>query len=261
MRTTYGHSWAVSRTAWTFLFDDLGYGVPLPFEPDHPYTTTAERDACREQTHRLLVDAGLVRDGVIAPHARRLLSALAAGPVALVAMGALGKDVLLARACWDGQHAVLAQQTDADTVTVTEVGHPDLVDAVVRLVPDAEAARGTSVRVPVDGQADQVDVGDSIYNDFGPSAGSRAVTAMFSNGVSRCGAFIPVYEGTERPPVTWFDTVADDGPGIERWFGTTTTDAHGTPWTTYVPGGNSRICQALHAIAEPLRRRSDAHSV
>lgn len=245
-----GQSWSVSRTALTFLFDDLGHGVPLPFEPNHPYTTAGERDACREQTHREL--AGLVRD------ARRMLSTLANGPVAVVAMGALGEDVLLARACWDGQHAVLAQQTDADTVTVTEVDQPDLVNALVGLVPDAEAARGTSVRVPLDGPADQVDVGDSIYNDFGPSAESRAVAAMFGNGVSRCGAFVPVYEGTERPPVTWFDTVTEDGrgdTGIARWFATTTNDSHGTPWTTYVPGDNSRIRQALHAVVEPLRHR------
>jgi len=253
-----GHSWSVSRTALTFLFDDLGLGVPLPFEPNHPYTTAAERDACRERTHRELADAGLVRDGVIA---RRMLSTLARGPVALVAMGALGEDVLLARACWDGQNAVLAQQTDADTVTVTEIGHPDLIDAVVRLVPDAEAARGISVRVPLDGQADRVDAGESVYNDFGPSAGSRAVATMFGNGVSRCGAFVPVYEGTERLPVTWFDTVAEgsrDDTGIARWFGTTTNDSNGTPWTTYVPGDNSRIRQALHAVVEPLRQRSGA---
>jgi hypothetical protein len=177
-----------------------------------------------------------------------MLSALARGPVALVALGALGEDVLLARACWDGRNAVLAQQTGADTVTVTEVGHPDLVDAVVRLVPDAEAARGISVRVPLDGPADRVDIGHSIYNDFGPSADSRAVAAMFGNGVSRCGAFIPVHEGTERPPVIWFDTETDTG--IARWFGTTTNDSHGTPWTTYVPGDNSRIRQALRAVAE-----------
>lgn len=224
----------ISRTALTFLFADLGLGMPLPFEPNHPYTTAAERDACREQVNRELA-------GVTVP--RRLLSALASGPVALVAMGALGEDVLLARACWDGRNAVLAQQTDADTVRITEVGHPDLVDAVVRLVPDAEAAPGTSIRVPVDGQ---VDVGDSIYTDFGPSAGSRAVAAMFGNGVSRCGAFVPVHEGTERPPVIWFDTAADGG----RWFGTTTKDSHGTQWTTYVPGDNSRISQALHTIVE-----------
>lgn len=242
-------TWSVSRTAMTFLFHDLGHGVPLPFEPSHPYTTTAERDALREQTHRMLAGAGLVRDGVIAPHARRALSVLARGPVALVAMGALGEDVLLARASWDGQNAVLAQQTDADTVTVTEVTDP--VDAVVRLVPDAEAARGISVRVPLDGHADQVDTGDSIYNDFGPSAGSRAVAAMFGNGVSRCGAFVPVHEGTEQPPVIWFDTVTDTGTA--RWFGTTTNDSHGTPWTTYVPGDNARIRQALHAVVEHQR--------
>jgi hypothetical protein len=238
------YSWSVTRTALTFLFDDLGHGVPLPFEPNHPYTTTAERDACREQTYLELAGTGLVRDGVLAPHARRVLSTLARGPVALVAMGALGEDVLLARACWDGRNAFLAQQTDADTVTVTDVGHLDLVDAVVRLVPDTEAARGISVRVPLDGPAD---VRDSIYNDFGPNADSRAVAAMFSNGVSRCGAFIPVHEGTERPPVIWFDTETDTG--IARWFGTTTKDSIGTPWTTYVPGDNSRIRQALRAVA------------
>lgn len=249
-----GHSWSVSRTALTFLFDDLGHGVPLPFEPNHPYTTAAERDARREQMHSELADAGTGRR-------RRMLSVLAAGPVAVVAMGALGEDVLFARACWGGQNAVLAQQTDADTVTVTEVGHSDLVDAVVGLVPDAEAARGISVRVPLDGHADRADLGDSIYNDFGPSAERRAVDALFGNGVSRCGAFVPVYEGTERLPVTWFDTVTEGGrddPGIARWFGTTTNDSHGTPWTTYVPGDNSRIRQALHAVIEPLRQRSGA---
>jgi hypothetical protein len=236
MRTAYGHSWRVSRTALTFLFADLGHAVPPPFEPDHPYTTAAQRDACREQADRELADAGL---------SRGMLSVLARGPVALVAMGALGEDVLLARACWDGQNAVLAQQTDADTVTVTEVGHHDLVDALVRLVPDARAAGGVSVRVPVDGPAG---VRDSIFDDFGPSADSRAVAAMFGDGVARCGAFIPVHKGTERPPVTWFDKETDTG--IVRWFGTTTKDSHGTPWTTYVPGDNSRIRHALRAVVE-----------
>lgn len=256
MSTAHWHSWSVSRTALTFLFDDIGHGVPLPFEPSHPYTTAAERAACREHTHRGLAAGGLVRDGATEPHARRMLSALARGPVALVAMGALGEDILLARACWDGQNAVLAQQTDANTVTVTKIGHPDLVDAVVRLVPDTKAARGTSVRVPVDGHADRVDVGSSVFDNHRPSAESRAVAAMFGTGVARCGAFVPVYEGTERLPVIWFDTVTDTG--IVRWFGTTTNDSHGTPWTTYVPGDNSRICQALHAIVEPLRQRSGA---
>lgn len=244
MRT---HSWSVSRTALTFLFGDLGHGVPLPFEPDHPYTTASERDACRERAHRELADAGLDHDGVIA---RRMLSTLAAGPVAVVAMGTLGDDVLLARACSDGRNAVLAHQTDADTVTVTEIGHPDLVDAVVRLVPDTEAARGISVRVPLDGPADRGNAGDSIYHDFQPSTGNRAVAAIFSDGVARCGAFIPVHEGTQQPPVTWYDTVTDGGRGIARWFATTTNDSHGTPWTTYVPGDNSRIRQALHAATK-----------
>jgi len=243
------HTWSVSRAAWTFLVEDLGFGIPQPFEPHYPYTTTAARDACREQFHRELADAGLIRDGAAPPRVRRMLSILADGPAALVAMAALGDEVLLARACWNEPNAVLAQQID-NTVTVTEMDHVSVVDALVGLIPDTAPALGPSLTAPVGGQPTPADdePDSSIYDDLPPHADTRSVAAIFDDGIVRCGAFIPVYDGAEKPPLIWCDTSVDgpDGAELGRRFGTQTPDSRGVLWITYLPGDNARIRQALH---------------
>lgn len=262
-------TWTLSPAAATLLFAESGLGaLPQPFEPHHPYTTVAARDAYRARTYRELADSGWLVDGRLRPAAERMLSCLAGGPQAVLVMAVVDDGVLLARAARDMSTAVLARQR-GERLMLAAIEPAALVRSTVALVPDAPAAVGSSVTIPADadppqtGEVEDIEAAEAaVFNDDAELVHAHrdaGAAAMFSEPTVRSGAFVPVVDGRQQPPVTWFDTRAEsdgsrgrDGADADvvRRFTTTRVHADGSRWTTYVPGDNSRMAAAIAEVLD-----------
>ncbi len=224
-------SWSVSPAAATRLLADAGLGVPQPFLPSHPYKTVAERDRLR---------ASLVVDDAL----RQALTAFAAAPVAVVALGTMGGRPVAARACW-GEVAVLATP-DRGRWLIARYEPSSLVNALTALIPDTPAADAAPVTV-ASGSEDQSSV-------FG-TRDERLVNRVLAAPVADSGMFVPLRAGEPRPPVLWRDTVVptSTGTATARYVITSRADA-GARWTTYTPGDRSRVAAAVRDAVDPLLR-------
>jgi hypothetical protein len=249
------HEFSLSLAAVDMLLELGRLGpAPFPFRLPHVGTTHTQRAQVREAVFRDLESRGLMRGRRLDGDVEVALRAFTSAPIAVAAVGQLddGKQ-LFARACSDGQFAVLVRQ-DENLLVFTETRPTGIVPALVDLLPLTPAAAGQSVTVaqPTPNQQRAHRSGDDVYDPFAgvapprshATSQQRGVERIFEKPRKRVGQFTSFVRGPGNRqrvygPTAWFDT--EDG----RYFMTMRAASDGQQWITYAPADNARLAQHL----------------
>jgi len=254
----------LSLPAVDFLFEDLKLGrPPQPFDVPSVGETMDERQRLREATYRVLERSGVMDGGRVNPQIEDLLVVLAKAPVTVSLSGDVEGAILLARACSDGQDAVVAHQ-EGNALIVRSVRPVAVVPELLSLLPNIAAGEGAEERMPMPTPAAEPVVDEDEYN---PMAAARAVStrAREGSGVMRLfsrprlgfGAITahvrkPVPGGVPRweraCQLTWWDFDQEYGAGPGRWFTTIDGDP---PQVTLHPGDSRRIASFVQRALAP----------
>ncbi|WP_199430812.1 ESX secretion-associated protein EspG [Qaidamihabitans albus] len=252
------YSFSLSLAAVDILLEHARLGrAPFPFEVPHIGTTHEQRAQVREAVFRDLEGRGLLRGGRLDGDTELALQTFVRSPVAITAAAQLeGEDRLFARACSNGQFAVVVRQ-NRNLLVFEEARPTGIVSAIVDLLPLTPAAAGQSVTIAKPARRARHAAAASGYDPFAgvsaprsqSSSQLRAVERIFEKPKRRIGqfsAFVRGQDGKEGglDPIAWFDT--EDG----RYFCTMRAAEDGQQWLTYAPADNARIAQQLYAQLE-----------
>ncbi|WP_158888554.1 ESX secretion-associated protein EspG [Amycolatopsis anabasis] len=249
------YSFSLSLAAVDMLLEQAGTPrAPFPFQVPHIGTTHDQRAQVREAVFDDLRTRGLMRGQHLEDDVDLALRTFARSPIAITAAAQLESDGkrLFARACSDGQYAVVVRQ-DENLLVFEEARPTGIVPAIVDLLPLTPAAPGQSVTIaqpaaqPVRGPRS-----DEGYDPFAGVAAPRShgggqlrmVERIFEKPKKRVGQFTVFVPGAMLDPTAWFDT--EDG----RYFMTLREAPDGQTWITYAPADNARIAQHLYAQLE-----------
>lgn len=207
--------------------------APLELPADEPVTAEHVRTAFEE-----LTEAGLGTPDGVAPEVERALRLLADPDVAVTATAELADGPWAARACFDGQHAVLVEQVDTDVV-VTRLPVPGWEPGLAALLPRLEPAPGEPVTTVVDDSGHEVDERSGGIAYLPTSAGpstladvTRVLDAPRTAG--GCFAVTTRERGAATPDLAWVNTPLGS-------YAITTDATSGRTRTAYVPVDNTAL--------------------
>jgi len=249
----------LSLPAVDFLFEDLELGrPPQPFDVPSVGETMDERQRLREATYRVLERSGVVDAGRVNSQVEDMLVVLARAPVAIALSGDVDGALVLARACTDGQDAVVAHQ-EGNAIVVRSVRPAAIIPELLSMLPDIPAGQGAEERMPMAGSSEEPRYGQDD-DEFDPMAMARVRPSRASegSGVLRLFARPRLGFGAINAQVrksrrgvsrwaqvcrlTWWDFDQENGSGPGRWYTTIDGDP---PYLTLHPGDSRRIASYL----------------